>query len=47
MRQRIGAELEFDDERARQGLGCGARGAGGRRVDAFDVERCAVTRGHP
>lgn len=43
MRERVRAQLELHDERARQRLRCGARGAGGRRIDAFDVERCAVT----
>jgi hypothetical protein len=47
MCQRVGAELEFDDERARQRLRRSPRRAGGRRVDAFDVERCAVARSHP
>jgi len=42
MRQRVGAELEIDDERARQCCLGFAGGAGGRRVDAFDVERRAV-----
>ena len=47
MRQRIRAELELDDKRARQCLGRLAGGAGDRSVDAFDVERRAVARGHP
>jgi MFS transporter, AAHS family, 4-hydroxybenzoate transporter len=47
MREGVGAELEFDDERARRGLRRGAGRAGRRRVDALDVERRAVARGHP
>ena len=39
--------LELDDQRARQGRLGLAGGAGGGSVDAFDVERRAVARGHP
>ena len=47
MRQRVGTELEMDDERARKsrlGLAGGAWGGG---VDAFDVEGGTVARGYP
>src|SRR5215831_12792975 len=47
MRERIGAELEFDDERARIGFRRGAGSAGGGRVDRLDVEWRAVARGRP
>src|SRR5436305_8409935 len=42
MCERVGAELEFDDERARQGLRCSAGSAGCHRVDPVDVEWGAV-----
>src|SRR5262249_2293141 len=42
--QRIGAQLEVHDQRARQGL---ARRSGARRVDAFDVHGRAVAGRHP
>ena len=44
MRQRVGTQLEIDDQRARQ---CRLGFAGGGSVDAFDVERSAVAAGHP
>ena len=47
MRERIGAELELDDQRTRQGRRGLAGGAGGRRVDALDVLRRAVARARP
>jgi hypothetical protein len=47
MRERVGAELEVDHERARQGRLGFAGGARSGRVDAFDVEGGAVARGHP
>ena len=43
-RERIGPQLEVHDQRARQRLSGRARA---RRVDAFDVHRRAVARGHP
>src|SRR5437899_8997064 len=42
--ERIGAQLEMHDQRAGQGL---AGRAGTRRVDALDVHRRSVARGHP
>jgi len=47
MRQRVGTQLEIDDQRARQCRLGFAGGAGGGSVDAFDVERSAVAGGHP
>src|SRR5437868_12835351 len=47
IRQRVGAQLKLDDERAGQRLLGSARGAGGRCVDSLDVERRAVARGRP
>src|SRR5215471_10259630 len=47
MRQRIGAQLEVHDQRARQRLRGLAGGARGRGVDAFDMHRGAVAGGHP
>src|SRR6266568_2193215 len=47
MRERIRAQLEVHDQRARSG-GCGlAWRAWSGRVDAFDMDRRAVAGGHP
>src|SRR5260221_12426179 len=47
MREGVGAELELDDERARQGLWRRPWRARRRRVNALDMLRRAVTRSHP
>ncbi len=47
MRQRVWAQLELYDQRARDRLGGVAGRAGRRRVDALDVERRPVAGRHP